>query len=109
MHTLCKDFNIKQNNAQAWLKREDYYYELEPFELESFRGSFCLGAVDLAATTDMVSAKILLGKPKDKIKYIYQHYWILEKKLTDSDDKSAGAEYKEWAKKDYLLFMKEMK
>lgn len=102
MHTLCKDFNIKQNNALAWLKREDYYYELEPFNLEEFRGSFCLGAVDLAATTDMVSAKILLGKPKDKIKYIYQHYWILEKKLTDSDDKEAGAEYKEWAKKGLL-------
>lgn len=66
MHTLCKDFNIKQNNASAWLKREDYYYELEPFDLESFRGSFCLGAVDLAATTDMVSAKILLGNLKIK-------------------------------------------
>ena len=46
MHTLCKDFNIKQNNASAWLKHEDYCYELEPFNLEEFRGSFCLGAVE---------------------------------------------------------------
>ncbi len=40
MHTLCKDFNIKQNNAQSWLMLEDYSYETEPFNLEDFRGSF---------------------------------------------------------------------
>ena len=62
MHTLCKDFNIKQNNAQAWLMNEDYCYVTEPFELEEFRGSFCLGAVDLSATTDLSNAKILLMK-----------------------------------------------
>ena len=102
IHLLTKDFNIKQNNAQAWLMNEDYCYEIEPFKLEEFRGSFCLGAVDLAATTDMVSARIFLMKPNDKIKYIHQHYWILEKKLTDSNDKEAGAEYQEWAKRGLL-------
>ena len=102
MHTLCKDFNIKQNNAQAWLMHEDYNYKQEPFSLEDFRGSFCLGAVDLSATTDMCNAKILLMKPNDKKKYIYTHYWILEKKLTDSDDIAAGAEYQEWAREGLL-------
>lgn len=102
MHTLCKDFNVKQNNAQAWLMYEDYNYEQEPFSLEDFRGSFCLGAVDLSATTDMCNAKILLMKPNDKKKYIYTHYWILEKKLTDSDDIAAGAKYSEWARKGLL-------
>ena len=102
MHTLCKDFNIKQNNAQAWLMYEEYNYEQEPFSLEDFRGSFCLGAVDLSATTDMCNAKILLMKPNDKKKYIYTHYWILEKKLTDSDDIAAGAKYQEWARKGLL-------
>lgn len=102
MHTLCKDFNIKQNNAQAWLMYEDYNYEQEPFSLQDFKGSFCLGAVDLSATTDMCNAKILLMKPKDKKKYIYTHYWILEKKLTDSDDIATGAKYQEWARKGLL-------
>lgn len=98
MHTLCKDFNIKQNNAQAWLMYEDYNYEKEPFKLEEFRGSFCLGAVDLSATTDLSNAKILLMKPGDKTKYVYSHYWIPESKLEDSDDTEAGAKYKEWEK-----------
>jgi len=102
MHTLCKDFNIKQNNAQAWLMYEDYNYEKEIFDLEEFRGSFCLGAVDLSATTDLSNAKILLMKPDDKTKYIYSHYWIPESKLQDSNDKEAGANYEEWAKEGIL-------
>lgn len=98
MHTLCKDFNIKQNNAQAWLMTEDYDYPTEVFTLEEFRGAICLGAVDLAATTDLASAKILLMKPNDRTKYIYSHYWIPESKLENTDDKEAGANYAEWAR-----------
>lgn len=97
MHTLCKDFNIKQNNAQAWLMEEDYNYPAV-FDLEDFRGSICLGAVDLSETTDLTSAKILLMRPGDKTKYVYSHYWIPESKLEDSDDKAAGAKYLEWAR-----------
>lgn len=102
MHTLCKDFNIKQNNAQAWLKREDYDYYMEVFDLEDFRGAKCLGAVDLSATTDLSNAKILLMKPDDKTKYIYSHYWIPESKLDNTDDEEAGAKYREWAKQGIL-------
>ena len=102
MHTLCKDFNIKQNNAQAWLMYEDYTYPTTIFDLEDFRGCIALGAVDLSATTDMSNAKILLMRPEDKTKYVYSHYWIPESKLTDSEDKSAGAEYVEWAKKELI-------
>lgn len=93
---LSKDFNIKQNGAEAWLNLEDYEYEAT-YDLESFRGSKCLGAVDLSETTDLTAAKILLMKPNDPTKYIYQHYFIPESKLNDSDDWNAGARYKEWA------------
>ena len=102
MHLLTKDFNIKVGNAEAWLMIEDYDYSTETFDLEEFRGAMCLGAVDLSATTDLSSAKIMLMKSGDKRKYIYQHYWIPESKLTDSDDKSAGAKYEEWARNGHL-------
>lgn len=98
MHTLCKDFNVKQNNAQAWLMYEDYSYPTPAFDLEDFRGCLALGAVDLSATTDLSNAKILLMRPDDKAKYVYSHYWIPESKLTDSNDREAGAKYLEWAK-----------
>lgn len=98
MHTLCKDFNVKQNNAQAWLMYEDYSYPTPVFDLEDFRGCLALGAVDLSATTDLSNAKIMLMRPDDKTKYVYSHYWIPESKLTDSNDGEAGAKYLEWAK-----------
>lgn len=102
IHMLTKDFNIPQSNAQAWLMLEDYDYPQEVFDLEDFRGSLIVGAVDLSATTDLSSAKILLMKPNEKIKYIYKHYWIPESKLEDSNDIEAGAEYSKWAKEGKL-------
>ena len=93
---LCKDFNIKQNSAQAWLNLEDYDYKAT-YSLEEFRGSICLGAVDLSETTDLTSAKVLLMKPEDNTKYIHTMYFIPEGKLDNSDDRNAGAKYKEWA------------
>lgn len=94
---LSKDFNIKQNSVESWLNLEDYDYECV-FDLDDFRGAYCLGAVDLAETTDLCSAKILLMKPNDNRKYIYQHYFIPKSKLEKNDDKKSGANYVEWAK-----------
>ncbi|MBQ2023035.1 MAG: terminase large subunit [Lachnospiraceae bacterium] len=94
---LSKDFNIKQNAAAAWLHIEDYAYNAE-YDLEDFRGSLILGGVDMSETTDMTSARALVMRAGDKLKYIIQHYWIPESKLTSADDREAGAKYKEWAK-----------
>lgn len=98
---LSKDFNIKQNAAEAWLNLEDYSYECR-YNLEDFRGCYAIGAVDLAETTDLCAAKILMMRPEDPNKYIYQHYFIPESKLEDSNDKQAGAHYKEWAEEGLL-------
>lgn len=98
IHMLTKDFNIPQSNAQSWLMLEDYDYPSQDFDLEEFRGSFFLGAVDLSATTDLSNAKIMLMKAGDRTKYVFSHYWIPESKLQQSDDKEAGAEYLTWAK-----------
>lgn len=98
---LSKDFNIKQNRAEAWLNLEDYDYKAI-YDLESFRGAKCLGAVDLAETTDLCASKILLMRPEDGTKYIHQHYFIPETKLIENDDKAAGAKYKEWSEQGLL-------
>lgn len=98
---LSKDFNIKQSNSQAWLLSEDYKYEAK-FNIEDFKDSVVLGAVDLAETTDLTCAKILLMKPNDNTKYVYTQYFIPESKLENSPDFSSGASYLEWAKNGYL-------
>lgn len=96
--TLCKDFNIKQNSAESWLLPEDYKYVQDARTLEDFAGCYCLAAVDLSETTDLTNAKILIMRPDDPTKYVFSHYWIPESKLVKSDDRNAGANYKEWAK-----------
>lgn len=99
---LSKDFNYKQNGVQSWLNVEDYDYGAK-FDIEDMRGSFCLGHVDLAETTDLVCAKALIIKPGDKTKYILTKYFIPESKLQlENDDHEAGAHYKEWAQAGYI-------
>lgn len=102
IHLLCKDFNIPQNTAEAWLMQEDFDYPQEVKSLEDFTGCYALAAVDLSETTDLTNAKILLMREGDNTKYVFSHYWIPELKLKNSDDKAAGAQYKEWAKTGYL-------
>ncbi len=102
VHLLTKDFNIPMNNAEAWLMLEDYDYPTEGFDPETFRGYYCIGFVDLSATTDLSNAKALLIKAGERKKYILSHYWIPESKLQDTDDKDAGAQYQQWAKDGYL-------
>lgn len=97
MYCLAKDFNIKVSNSQQWLMEEDYTYPAT-YDLESFRSAFALGAVDLAETTDLTCAKVLLMRAEDKTKYVHTHYFIPESKLQKSDDKEFGAKYQEWAK-----------
>ena len=98
IHLLTKDFNIPQTNAESWLMLEDYDYEIPEFTPEDLRGAFYLGAVDLAATTDLACAKALIIRPESKTRYILTQYFIPESKLEAADDREAGADYRAWAR-----------
>lgn len=104
MFVLSKDFNFKQSNSQAWLEEKDYKY-VAKFELEEFRNCICLGAVDLAETTDLTCAKILMMKPNDNTKYIHTMYFIPALKLETSPDKETGAKYEEWRDKGLITVL----
>lgn len=95
---LAKDFNIKTSENASWLNLEDYDYDAK-FDINDFRDTICLGAVDLSQTTDLTCAKTMLMKANDSHKYIYTKYFIPEAKLKDDkNDSLAGARYEEWAK-----------
>jgi phage terminase large subunit-like protein len=106
LHLLCKDFNIKQNSAESWLRSEDFTYIQERKSLEDFRGCVCLAALDCSQTTDLTNLKLLFMREGDPTKYVFSHYWIPESKLTESADKAAGARYEEWAQKGYMTICK---
>lgn len=99
---LSKDFNFKQNGVESWLNLEDFTYDAK-YDIEDFRGGYCLGHVDLAETTDLCCAKALIMKPDDNVKYILTQYFIPQGKLEpENDDHNAGARYKEWAQAGYI-------
>lgn len=99
---LSKDFNIKQNSVETWLTIDEYSYDAR-YNLEDFRGCFALGHVDLAETTDLCCAKVLMMRPDDGTKYIHTMYFIPQSKLEfENDDHDAGAKYKQWAADGYI-------
>lgn len=97
---LSKDFNIKQNNAAAWLMADDIINE-KTFNLEEFRNCFAIGASDLSKTGDLTSARIMLMKPGDDHKYFYQQYFIPESKL-ENLSKEDLPKFKQWIKDGYI-------
>ena len=94
--TLCKDFNVKQNTATAWLMPDEYTNTITFHDIaaehkvndimEYLRGCIFIGGVDLAETTDLACAKALVMHPGDQHKYILSKYMIPEAKLAASKD-----------------------
>jgi phage terminase large subunit-like protein len=97
---LSKDFNIKQNNATAWLTTDDIKNE-ETFDLEEFRNSFAIGAVDLSKSGDLASARVIMMKPGSQKKYMIQKYFIPESKL-DELSKEDKEKFVEWIRQDLI-------
>ncbi|HWQ89514.1 MAG TPA: terminase TerL endonuclease subunit [Desulfitobacteriaceae bacterium] len=95
---LAKDFNIKQNNAAAWLTDAELTNEAT-FDPEILRGCVGIGGVDLSETTDLLSARITVMRPGDRTKYTLQKYFIPESKLEKSPD---NVDYLEWARQGLL-------
>lgn len=94
--TMAKDFNIKQNNAEAWLMEEEYVNEAT-YNMEHFRGTIGIGGVDLSETTDLTCAKVMVMRPGDDTKYIITKYFIPESKI-ESGEIEDKKNYLEWAK-----------
>lgn len=97
---LSKDFNIKQNNATAWLTPELINND-EKFDLKDFRGCFGIGAADLSKTGDLTSARIMLMKPNDPKKYFIRRYFIPESKLNNLS-KEEKQRYLDWIREDRI-------
>ena len=79
---LCKEFNVRETVKTAWLSFDDINNE-QTFDLEQFRGAYCIGGVDLSITTDLTCASLLFMKRGDDIKYIVQMYWLPADRLQE--------------------------
>lgn len=102
---LAKDFNIKQNNACAWLQEKDIANDLPRFIEEELKDSVGLGAADLSETTDLTNARVLILKRTDKPgiykKYTLTKYFVPESKL-DQVSREDKEKYLKWAEQGWL-------
>ncbi len=97
---LCKEFNIRETVHSAWLSF-DTINNTDTFDLENFRGAYCIGGADLSITTDLTCASLLLMKRGSDKKYVMQMYWLPADSLQErvTQDKIP---YDKWAARGLL-------
>lgn len=79
---LAKDFNIKQNNAAAWLQENEIKNDLT-YDIDDLKESIAIGGTDLSETTDLTCARVLIMKPGTKQKFFLAKYFIPQSKLEE--------------------------
>ena len=72
---LCKEFNIRETVKTAWLSF-DAINSTDTFDMNTFRGAYCIGGVDLSITTDLTCASLLFMQRGSDQKYVAQMYWL---------------------------------
>lgn len=95
---FAKEFNIKQLSNLSWLDEEDII-NVSTFNLEDFRGCYCIAGADLAETNDLASISFLFLKPNDSTIYIHTMYFVTSYKAGDSEQTFSPANKE---KKTYL-------
>lgn len=99
---LVKDFNIKQNNAAAWLSWE----AIENTELwDTAEFDYCIGGFDAADSVDLNAAKAVCMRPNDNKIYVKQMYWLPEdvvEKDTSTRRERDNAPYRLWKEQGLL-------
>lgn len=99
---LCKDFNIREVAASAWLTFEEIKSELR-FDLSEVYNTYAIGGCDLSATTDLTCATLLVRKPDDPIAYVLQQYFLPQKRLDILEERNTNeAPYKIWQERGLL-------
>lgn len=73
---------IKQSSSQAWLKSEQVMAACgEPLTFEQFRGSYCVGGIDLSQSTDLTSCCAVVEK--DGKLHVLSHFFLPAAKMKD--------------------------
>lgn len=80
---LTKYANIKQNSSLAWLSAETVEKTAgAPLSLEDFRGSYCVGGIDLSRTTDLTACCAVIEK--DGKLYVFSKFFLPGERIQDA-------------------------
>ena len=97
---LCKDFNIRETNSEAWLSYEQLN-NTATFDIRALKPRYGILGVDLSQSVDLTSACVMFRVPGDDTIYVESMYWLpedlIEKRV--SEDK---VPYDVWNKQGLL-------
>lgn len=80
---LTKYANIKQNSSLAWLSAETVEKTAgAQLSLEDFRGSYCVGGIDLSRTTDLTACCAVIEK--DGKLYVFSKFFLPGERIQDA-------------------------
>ena len=97
---LCKYCNLKQNSSQAWLSAQAVKGACgEHLELEAFRGSYCVGGIDLSQTTDLTSCCVVIEKNRKL--HVISRFFLPSAKIDEAIDRD-GLPYQLYIEKGIL-------
>lgn len=106
---LVKDFNLKSSSEGAWISWQDLNNE-ETFDVSKMKFRYGIGGVDLSATTDLTSAKMLCMKQDDPRLYVLSMYWLpedlFEERCKLSEKGNDAVPYKIWHERGLLRLTK---
>jgi phage terminase large subunit-like protein len=97
---LTKYCNIKQNSSQAWLTTSVVEAACsEPIDLEDFRGSYCVGGIDLSQTRDLTACCVVIEK--DGVLYVKEQFFLPGERIDEATERD-GIPYQAYIERGIL-------
>ena len=83
---LCKMCNIKQNSSQAWLSTAVVDAACgSRLSLEDFRGSYCVGGIDLSQTRDLTACCVVIEKAGQL--YVFEQFFLPAERIDEATER----------------------
>ena len=74
---------LKQSSSLAWLPAQVVENASgASLSLDSFRGSYCVGGIDLSQVTDLTAACVVIERGGEL--YVFAHFWLPAEKIDDA-------------------------
>ena len=97
---MCKYCDIKQNSSQAWLSTATVEKcSGSPIRLEDFRGSYCVGGIDLSQAIDLTSCCVVIQK--DGQLYVFSQFFLPAEKIEEATERD-GIPYQAYIQRGFL-------
>ena len=97
---ITKYCNIKQNSSQAWLPSQVVDAACgDQLRLEDFRGSYCVGGIDLSQTRDLTACCLVIEKAGQL--YVFEQFFLPSERIDESTERD-GIPYQAYIQRGIL-------